>query len=85
MQDDLLVVGFDLETRREVHVAERPPEQWKRLGYGGTGQLVCFYCFHGFEAASGTRVSLVTRGRLGGSSPLERHPGSCSRRRTPRW
>lgn len=31
-----------------------------------TGQLVCFYCFHGFEAAVGTRVPLVTRGRLGG-------------------
>lgn len=71
MQDDLLVVGFDLETRREVHVAERPPEQWKRLGYGGTGQLVCFYCFHGFEAAVGTRVPLVTRGRLGGK--VRRH------------
>ncbi|MFH8379261.1 competence protein CoiA family protein [Streptomyces cyaneofuscatus] len=71
MQDDLLVVGFDLEARREVHVAEREPEHWKRLGYGGTGQLVCFYCFHGFEAPAGTRVSLVTRGRLGGK--VRRH------------
>ncbi len=68
MQDDLLVVGFDLETRREVHVSQRPPEHWKRLGYGGTGQLVCFYCFHGFEAPAGTRVPLVTRGRLGGKA-----------------
>ncbi|MFD8887560.1 competence protein CoiA family protein [Streptomyces erythrochromogenes] len=71
MQDDLLVVGFDLETRREVHIAEGPPERWKRLGYGGTGQLVCFYCFHGFEAPAGTRVPLVTRGRLGGK--VRRH------------
>ncbi|MFE7045263.1 competence protein CoiA family protein [Streptomyces atratus] len=71
MQDDLLVVGFDLETRREVHVSQRPPEQWKRLGYGGTGQLVCFYCFHGFEAPAGTRVPLVVRGRLGGK--VRRH------------
>jgi hypothetical protein len=45
VQDDLLVVGFDLETRREVHIAEGPPERWKRLGYGGTGQLVCFLLF----------------------------------------
>ncbi|MFI9206303.1 competence protein CoiA family protein [Streptomyces sp. NPDC053048] len=71
MQDDLLVVGFDLETRREVHVAEQPPEYWKQRGYGGTEQLVCFYCFHGFEAATGTRVPLVTRGRLGGK--VRRH------------
>ncbi|WP_051779951.1 competence protein CoiA family protein [Streptomyces sp. NRRL S-241] len=71
MQDELLVVGFDLETGREVHIAEGPPERWKRLGYGGTGQLVCFYCFHGFEAPAGTRVPLVTRGRLGGK--VRRH------------
>ncbi|MFC8956060.1 competence protein CoiA family protein [Streptomyces sp. NPDC057101] len=71
VQDDLLVVGFDLETRREVHIAEGPPERWKQLGYGGTGQLVCFYCFHGFEAPVGTRVPLVTRGRLGGK--VRRH------------
>ncbi|WP_189846709.1 competence protein CoiA family protein, partial [Streptomyces rubiginosohelvolus] len=51
--------------------AERPPEHWKRIGYGGTGQLVCFYCFHGFEAPAGTRVPLVTRGRLGGK--VRRH------------
>ncbi|MEV8312393.1 competence protein CoiA family protein [Streptomyces flavidovirens] len=66
MQDDLLVVGFDLETGHEVHVAEQPPEYWKQRGFGGTGSLVCFYCFHGFEAARGTRVPLLTRGRLGG-------------------
>lgn len=66
MQDDLLVVGFDLEAGHEVHVAEQPPEYWRRRGYGGTGQLVCFYCFHGFEAPVGTRVPLLTRGRLGG-------------------
>ncbi|HET6353765.1 competence protein CoiA family protein [Streptomyces sp.] len=71
VQDDLLVVGFDLETRREVHVTEQPPEHWIRRGYGGTGQLVCFYCFHGFEAPAGTRVPLLTRGRLGGK--VRRH------------
>ncbi len=71
MQDDLLVVGFDLESRREVHVSERTSDHWKQLGYGGTGQLVCFYCFHGFEAPAGTRVPLVTRGRLGGK--VRRH------------
>ncbi len=71
MQDELLVVGFDLEARREVHVSERASEHWKQLGYSGTGQLVCFYCFHGFEAPAGTRVPLVTRGRLGGK--VRRH------------
>lgn len=42
MQDDLLVVGFALETEHEVHVAEQPPEHWRQRGYGGTRQLVCF-------------------------------------------
>ncbi|MFJ8762933.1 hypothetical protein [Streptomyces cyaneofuscatus] len=32
---------------------------------------MCFYCFHGFEAPAGTRVPLVTRGRLGGK--VRRH------------
>jgi hypothetical protein len=71
VQDDLLVIGFDLETGREVHVSERSSEQWRRIGYGGTGQLVCFYCLRGFEAAPGTQVPLVTRGRLGGK--VRRH------------
>jgi hypothetical protein len=75
VQDDLLVVGFDLETGREVHVAEQPPEFWRRRGYGGADTLVCFYCFHGFEASRGTRVPLVTRGRLGGKvRPHFAHP-----------
>jgi hypothetical protein len=75
MQNDLLVVGFDLETRREVHVAEETSEHWRRRGYGGTEQLVCFYCFHGFEAPAGTRVPLLTRGRLGGRVRLHfAHP-----------
>ncbi|GGU86992.1 hypothetical protein GCM10010211_61380 [Streptomyces albospinus] len=75
MQDDLLVVGFDLETGREVHVADAPPARWRQRGYSGTGQLVCFYCFHGFEAPVGTRVPLVLRGRLGGKVRLHfAHP-----------
>jgi hypothetical protein len=49
-----------------VHVAERPAELWRQLGYGAAGTLVCFFCFHGIDAAPGTRVPLVTRGRLGG-------------------
>ncbi|MFG2227945.1 hypothetical protein [Streptomyces sp. NPDC048644] len=34
LDDDLLVVGFDLEAQREVHVGDRPLEQWRALGYG---------------------------------------------------
>jgi hypothetical protein len=32
--DDLLVVGFDLETQSEVHIGDRPLERWRALGYG---------------------------------------------------
>jgi hypothetical protein len=66
VHDDLLVVGFDLAARREVHVAEQSAAHWRQLGYGAAETLVCFYCFHGFEAPAGTRVPLVTRGRVGG-------------------
>ncbi|WP_431921490.1 competence protein CoiA family protein [Nonomuraea jabiensis] len=66
MRDDLLVVGFDLTTGREVHVAERPAKVWRQLGYGAAATLVCFFCFHGIDAAPGSRVPLVTRGRVGG-------------------
>jgi hypothetical protein len=66
VRDDLLVVGLDLTTGREVHVADRPAEEWRQLGYGAAGTLVCFFCFHGVDAAPGTRVPLVTKGRFGG-------------------
>ncbi|MEV0580934.1 competence protein CoiA family protein [Streptomyces sp. NPDC050392] len=66
MQDDLLVVGFDLETRQEVHIGERSMEQWRALGYGRRETVVCFYCWHGIDAALGTKVPLLARGRIGG-------------------
>ncbi|MET8680957.1 competence protein CoiA family protein [Streptomyces sp. NPDC004647] len=66
MRDDLLVVGFDLESGEEVHVGERPAHQWHRLGFHGTRTLVCFYCFRGIDAPPGTRVALLVRGRTGG-------------------
>ncbi|WP_326797789.1 hypothetical protein OG946_22215 [Streptomyces sp. NBC_01808] len=34
LDDDLLVVGFDLETQCEVHIGERPLDDWRSLGYG---------------------------------------------------
>ncbi|MET7316601.1 competence protein CoiA family protein [Streptomyces thermoviolaceus] len=64
--DDLLVVGFDLETRTEVHIADRPLEHWRALGYGRRETVVCFYCWHGIDAPAGTKVPLLARGRIGG-------------------
>ncbi|MEE1736435.1 competence protein CoiA family protein [Streptomyces sp. BE147] len=74
--DDLLVVGLDLRTGREVHVSEQPGEYWRTCGYpDGDGSLVCFYCYNGMDAAPGTRVPLVARGRLGGKVRLHfAHP-----------
>jgi hypothetical protein len=64
---DLLVVGFDLRTNREVHVSDQPAQYWRARGYPhGDGTLICCYCFHGIDAPRGTRVPLVVRGRLGG-------------------
>lgn len=63
MQDDLLVVGFDLETQTEVHIGERPLEQWRTLGYGRRETVVCFYCWHGIDAPLATKVPRTARAR----------------------
>ncbi|MFB7672285.1 hypothetical protein ACFC26_12795 [Kitasatospora purpeofusca] len=66
MQDDLQVVGFNLDSWREVLVAERPMETWRAMGAGRAESLVCFFCFHGFGAPAGTRVPLTVRHSLAG-------------------
>lgn len=79
MQDDLLVVGFDLETQTEVHIGDRPLEQWRALGYGRRETVVCFYCWHGIDAPKGTRVPLLARGRIGGLvRPHFAHPAGTA-------
>ncbi|MEV5903406.1 competence protein CoiA family protein [Streptomyces sp. NPDC052127] len=79
MQDDLLVVGFDLETQTEVHIGERPLEQWRTLGYGRRETVVCFYCWHGIDAPPATRVPLLARGRIGGLvRPHFAHPANMA-------
>lgn len=79
MQDDLLVVGFDLETRQEVHIGERPMEQWRALGYRRRETVVCFYCWHGIDANLGTKVPLLARGRIGGLvRPHFAHPAGMA-------
>lgn len=66
--DDSLVVGLDLDTGREVHIEDRPIEQWRPLGYGHRESLVCAACFHGLDqTAPGTRVPLIPKGRIGGA------------------
>jgi competence CoiA-like predicted nuclease len=77
--DDLLVVGFDLETQREVHIGDRPLEQWRALGYGRRETVVCFYCYRGIDAPKGTKVPLLARGRIGGLvRPHFAHPAGTA-------
>ncbi|MER5974215.1 competence protein CoiA family protein [Streptomyces sp. NPDC002055] len=79
MLDDLLVVGFDLETQTEVHIGERPVEQWRALGYGRRETLVCFYCWRGIDAPAGTKAPLLARGRIGGQvRPHFAHPAGTA-------
>ncbi|MGW3930386.1 competence protein CoiA family protein [Streptomyces microflavus] len=66
--DDLLVIGLDLDTGREVHIEDRSMGQWRTLGYRHRESLVCAACFHGLDGtALGTRVPLIPRGRVGGA------------------
>ncbi|MFJ6015182.1 competence protein CoiA family protein [Streptomyces sp. NPDC092952] len=79
MLDDLLVVGFDLETQREVHIGDRPVEQWRARGYGRGETVICFYCYRGVDAPAGTRVPLLVRGRIGGLVRAHfAHPAGCA-------
>jgi hypothetical protein len=64
--EELLVVGLDLASGREVTVVdELDVPRWRRRGYGGDGTLVCLHCYDGSE---GNRrlVPLVARGRVAG-------------------
>ncbi|MFD3422604.1 competence protein CoiA family protein [Streptomyces decoyicus] len=74
--DELLVVGLDLEGRREVHIDEKPMDQWRQLGYRHRESVVCAACFYGLDGVpQGTRVPLVSRGRIGGRRrPHFAHP-----------
>lgn len=79
MLDDLLVVGFDLETQREAHIGDRPLGQWRALGYRQRETVVCFYCWRGIDAPVGTRVPLLARGRIGGLvRPHFAHPAGTA-------
>ncbi len=75
LRDDLLVVGLDLETGREVHVNEETLAYWRDRDYSGRRTLVCALCYAGIDAAPGTRVPLVVRGKIGGlRRPHFAHP-----------
>ncbi|MEV0553835.1 competence protein CoiA family protein [Streptomyces sp. NPDC050597] len=79
MLDDLLVVGFDLEKQIEVHIGDRPLEQWRTLGYGQRETVVCLYCWRGIDAPVGTKVALLARGRIGGLvRPHFAHPAGTA-------
>lgn len=64
--DDLMVVGYDLTTGQPVHVQDQPTEEWRRKGYGRDCDLICWHCWLGHEAPKGTRVPLVTKGKIDG-------------------
>jgi hypothetical protein len=75
LQDDLLVVGLDLETGCEVHVSAPSVDYWYDRGYSGRRTLVCALCYAGIDAEPSTRVPLVVRGRTHGlRRPHFAHP-----------
>ena len=68
MAADLLVVGLDLVTGREVHAGDRRTEEWRKKGHNGDRTLVCLACYEGADLPGGPRiVALVPRGREGGA------------------
>lgn len=73
---DLLVVGLDLVTRREVHAGDREAWEWHGKGHNGDRTLVCRECYEGADLPGGPRVvALVPKGRKGGvRRPHFAHP-----------
>jgi hypothetical protein len=63
---DLLVVGLDLATGRQVHVDERPVIAWKTKDHTGDQTLVCLHCYQGIDVPAPRQVPLVAKGRIGG-------------------
>lgn len=73
--DDLLVVGLELDSGRDVRIGDASLDHWHALGYNGRRTLVCALCYEGIDAEPGTRVPLLVRGRLGGlRRPHFAHP-----------
>ncbi|TWD81667.1 competence protein CoiA-like protein [Kribbella amoyensis] len=66
MSKDLLVVGLDLTTGREVHVNDQPLEHWHRKAATGDRSLVCLFCYQGWDRAEPATVPVVVKGRIGG-------------------
>ena len=65
---DLLVMGLDLATGQEVHIDDAPLSTWHAKSYlRGDGTLICLHCHLGDQAAEGTVVPLVVRGRYRGA------------------
>jgi Competence protein CoiA-like family len=65
---DLLVVGLDLVTGREVHAGDRRTEEWREKGHNGDRTLVCQACYQGTDLSGGPQtVALVPKGRDGGA------------------
>jgi hypothetical protein len=65
---DLLVIGLDLKTGREVHASDRPTQDWHHKGHNGDRTLVCALCYQGADQPAGPRkVALVPRRRRGGA------------------
>jgi hypothetical protein len=65
---DLLVVGLDLVTGREVHAGDGRTEEWRKKGHNGDRTLVCLACYEGADLPGALRtVALVLKGREGGA------------------
>ncbi|GAB3861548.1 competence protein CoiA family protein [Dactylosporangium cerinum] len=65
---DLLVVGYDLDTGREVHIDDEPLPVWHAKSHRrGDSTLICHHCYLGDQTPTGTIVPLVVRGRHEGA------------------
>jgi hypothetical protein len=79
MSNDLLVIGLDLTTGREVHVDDQTVDHWRGKGVTGNKTLVCLFCRQGMDQPEPRLVPLVVKGRVNGRRrPHFAHPANAA-------
>ncbi|MFD9271016.1 hypothetical protein ACFWB1_27055 [Streptomyces goshikiensis] len=68
---EALLLAHDTDTGRIVRITDQPPDYWIARAYGGTRQIICLLCAHGYDISEPQTVPLIHKGRIGGR--MRRH------------
>ncbi len=63
---EAMLLAYDTATSQIVRISDQQPEYWIARAYGGTRQIICLLCAHGYDIAAPQSVPLIHKGRIGG-------------------